>query len=232
MKRELNRNKWDEIYRKKKEIGSYNKYPTEHILVFIAKNYYKVPDREKIRILEIGCGSGCNLVFLNKERFKPYGIDHSPYAIEMSKEFLKMNNCSAEVMNECATSIPYEDNYFDVCVESNSIHCNTTEDIEIIFNEIHRVLKPGGKFFGILVSDKSDEFGKGVKIDSKTFDFTNTKTFRGQFDGFPVIHYFSKEEIERLTQKFSFLLLELDLMTYETGGTSSPLGYWLVELEK
>ena len=55
--RDLNKKKWDEIYKIKKERGSFNKYATEHIVVFIAKNFYRAPDRAAIRILEIGCGS-------------------------------------------------------------------------------------------------------------------------------------------------------------------------------
>ncbi|OHC00870.1 MAG: hypothetical protein A3G70_07385 [Planctomycetes bacterium RIFCSPLOWO2_12_FULL_39_13] len=230
--RDLNKKKWDEIYKIKKERGSFNKYPTEHIVVFIAKNFYRIPDRRAIKILEIGCGSGCNLIYLAKEGFSAYGIDQSAYAIDMSKEFLLKNGCAAQTEMCCATSLPFHDNFFDACVESNSIHCNTTEDIKLMIKEILRVLKPGGKFFGIFISDKSDEFGKGIEIDGATFNLSDTKTFRGQFDGFPVIHFFSKDEILHLTKDFSCCKLELDLTTVETGSYKNPLGYWLVELEK
>ncbi|MCX5884684.1 MAG: class I SAM-dependent methyltransferase [Proteobacteria bacterium] len=228
----VNKEKWDEIYKIKKQKGSFNKYPTEHIVVFIAKNYYKASDRSAIKILEIGCGSGCTLTYLAKEGFDAYGVDHSEYAIEMSKEFLLINQCSAQVSVQCATVLPYADNFFHACVESNSIHCNTTEDIRLMMIEIHRVLRPGGKFFGIFVSDRSDEFGKGRMIDVSTFDFSNTTTFRGQFDGFPVIHFFSRDEILDLAGCFSSCKLELDITTIETGSHRSPLGYWLVELRK
>jgi SAM-dependent methyltransferase len=228
----FNSKKWDEIYKIKSERGSYNKYPTEHIVIFMARNYYKAPNRAAIKILEIGCGSGNNLVYLAKEGFTVYGIDHSAYAIEMSKEFLSVNQCMAKIETQCATSLPFPDNYFDVCVESNSIHCNMTEDVKLIMKEIKRVLKEGGKFYGIFVSNESDEFGKGRMIDASTFDLSDSHTFRGQFDGFPIIHFFSKSELLNLTRGFSACKLELDITTIETGSYSSPLGYWLVELEK
>ena len=134
--------------------------------------------------------------FLTKEGFQTYGIYHSAFAIEMAEEFMRMNESAAHIQKACATMLPFEDNFFDVCIETNTntIHGNTTEDIEIIFNEIHRVLKTHGKIYGILVSGKSEEFGKGVPFASKTFDFTNTKTFRGQFDTFPIIHFFQKKK--------------------------------------
>ena len=200
--------------------------------MFMAHNYYHVPERENIRVLEIGSGTGCNLAFLSKEGFATYGLDHSAFAVEMAKEFLEERQCSAEIVHSCATSIPFESGFFDACIESNSIHCNSTEDILKIFDEIYRVLKVGGKFFGIFVSDLSEEFGQGVPFDERTFDFTATKTLRGQFDGFPVIHFFGKEELLEMTQKFSSVLLQTDIMTLETGNDRKPLAYWLVELQK
>lgn len=47
---------WEEIH-KTQEWG---KYPTEHVIRFIARNYYK-KERSKIRILDFGCGGGRTL---------------------------------------------------------------------------------------------------------------------------------------------------------------------------
>lgn len=232
MTESINQKIWDERHRLSRKSKRYNKYPAEHIVSFIAKNYYKVPDRSTVRILDIGCGSGCNLVYLCTEGFKAYGIDHSAYAIEISRELLKRNKCSAELAAQSAISMPYDDDFFDACVETNSIHCNKTEDIGIIFNEIYRVLKPGGKFFGTLASDKCEEFGKGISIDPYTFDLSDITTYRGHFDGFPVVHFFSKEELEQITGKFSFCQLELNIYTLETGNCRHPFGHWFVELKK
>lgn len=230
---ESNQSAWDNIFKIKKENKSCNQHPIEHVVVFVAKNYYRVPKREDIRVLEIGSGTGCNLAFLSKAGFQTYGLDHSAFAVEMAKEFLEERQCLAEIVHSCATSIPFESSFFDVCVESNSIHCNSTEDIIKIFDEIYRVLKIGGKFFGIFVSDVTEEFGQGVPFDERTFDFTEVKNAsRGQFDGFPVIHFFGKEELLEMTQKFSSVLLQTDTMTFETGNDRSPIAYWLVELQK
>ena len=71
-----------------------------------------------------------------------------------------------------------------------------------------------------------------MPFDKRTFDFTEVKTLRGQFDGLPVIHFFGKEELLEMTQKFSSVQLETDFMAFETGNDRKPLGYWLVELQK
>lgn len=226
------RAKWDEIHERKFRLNSYNKYPTEHIVIFMAQNYYKVPNRKKIRVLEIGCGSGNNLVYLANEGFQPYGIDYSAHAVRMAKKFLADNHSFARVYYSCASSLPFNNNFFDVCVESNAIHCNTWRDIKCIFDEIYRVLKPRGRFFGILACDKCAEYGSGRRIKKNTFDFTNTRTFRGQFDGFPTVHFFTKEEIKSVAGKFTDLQLELNLTTFESGRNKSPIAYWLLALKK
>lgn len=42
---------WEEIHAK----NEWGKYPSESVVRFVARNYYK-KDREKIRILDFGCG--------------------------------------------------------------------------------------------------------------------------------------------------------------------------------
>lgn len=49
---------WEKIYQNR-EWGS---YPTEHVIRFVARNYYAA-QREKIRILDFGCGGSAYMVF-------------------------------------------------------------------------------------------------------------------------------------------------------------------------
>lgn len=56
---------------------------------FIARNFYKVNNRESIKILEVGCGPGANLWYMNREGFTVYGIDGSETAIKKAEKRLK-----------------------------------------------------------------------------------------------------------------------------------------------
>ena len=231
--RYVNKEKWDTILKAQYEKGAYNKYPTEPIVVFMAQNYFKIQNRCEVRVLELGCGSGCNLVFLDKERFKAYGIDHSPWAIKISQTLLADNNCSAELTIQCATSLSFADNYFDVCLESNCIHCNTTEDIDLIFKEIHRVLKPGGRFYGILVSDRSADFSRGKKIDTQTFDFSSSQYSGGMYNEFPAVHFFNKKELEKYSDLFSSHQFKFMIETIENRSCSeNAFAQWWIQLQK
>lgn len=231
--RNPNKTKWDAILKGQFESGGFNKYPTEPIVVFMAKNFFKASNRSEIRVLELGCGSGCNLVFLSKEGFQAYGIDQSFWALKISKSLLEANQCSAELITQCATSLSFEDNFFDACFESNCIHCNTSEDVGLIFKEIHRVLKPGGKFFGILASDRSEDFEKGKEIDAQTFDFSNSRSSEGRYDGYPVVHFFNKLELEKHAEQFSSHEFTFMIETIEKkSGSENAFAQWWIQLQK
>lgn len=63
-------------------MRSQRSYPNESLIQFIAGRYFALPmtERRRIRILEVGCGSGTNLWMLAKEGFEVYGLDSSAVA--------------------------------------------------------------------------------------------------------------------------------------------------------
>ena len=64
-------------------------YPTEHVIRFIARNYYNVPERGKIKILDFGCGTGAHTWYLAREGFDAYAFDGSESAIRRAKKDLQ-----------------------------------------------------------------------------------------------------------------------------------------------
>ena len=76
--RQNNSEIWEERYSQRLVV---NKYPHDDIVSFMLRNYRE--DKEKIRVLDLGCGTGNNLTFLAKEKYDYYGIDYSTSAIEI-----------------------------------------------------------------------------------------------------------------------------------------------------
>ena len=64
------------------------------------------------------------------------GIDISKYAIENSKEELKENLTVGNAIN-----LPYEDNYFDLVISINTLHCLEAPNLFKSLKEIERVGK-------------------------------------------------------------------------------------------
>ncbi|HVE14009.1 MAG TPA: class I SAM-dependent methyltransferase, partial [Elusimicrobiota bacterium] len=72
---------WDDVFR----AQPWGKYPPEEVVRFVARNFYKAPDRGAVRLLEIGCGPGANLWYAAREGFAVFGIDGSEPALEAAR---------------------------------------------------------------------------------------------------------------------------------------------------
>lgn len=79
------------------------------------------------KALEIGCGK-------HKVFHDSIGMDKSPYS-------------DADIIRDIARGIPFSDNTFDIVVAIEVIeHIEKYVDLIFLFNEVHRVLVPQGKF--------------------------------------------------------------------------------------
>ena len=70
------------------------------------------------RILDIGCGEGNHLLFLNSLGLDISGIDASPYMISRARERLG-NRCTLKT--GMAEDLPFDDNEFDLAVFVNTL---------------------------------------------------------------------------------------------------------------
>jgi ubiquinone/menaquinone biosynthesis C-methylase UbiE len=97
------------------------------------------------KVLDVGTGIG-EFIDSLKENLKDYteiiGIDMNDIALEKAKDTFKDENI--EFIKMDAENINFKDNTFDVVCLSNSIH--HLPNIQKVFNEMKRVLKPGGYF--------------------------------------------------------------------------------------
>jgi len=107
-------------------------YPSIFIKHLISK--YKIQNNSSI--LDLGCGRGEFLNEFINNGMEGHGIDISDFAIEFCPK-AKINVIDIE-----KEKIPYLDNTFDVVYSKSFVeHFYYPEKI---FNEIYRVLKPGG----------------------------------------------------------------------------------------
>ncbi len=103
-------------------------------------------------VLDVGCGKGRNLVYLNNQGVDVFGIDASSQAVKNTIYTLK--NCNEQNFKVAeADEIPYETGYFDAVICNAVLHFAKNDDhFEKIINEIWRVLAPNGILFIRLAS--------------------------------------------------------------------------------
>jgi tellurite methyltransferase len=109
-----------------------------------------------MRILDAGCGSGRNLVYLLGQGFKVFGVDSDPHALQATRHLsasiapgLPADNFRLEAIE--AMSFP--DEFADVVISSAILHFARSDDhFRAMLQGSWRVLKPGGLFFCRLAS--------------------------------------------------------------------------------
>jgi len=93
-------------------------------------------------VLEIGCGLGTDAVEFARAGANYTGIDLTPRSIELVARRFEMLGLSGRLRVADAESLPFEAEEFDLVYSHGVLH--HTPDPQKAFDEIHRVLKPGG----------------------------------------------------------------------------------------
>jgi ubiquinone/menaquinone biosynthesis C-methylase UbiE len=98
------------------------------------------------KILDVGCGTGlCAIQIARNDRYEVAGIDNSAEMIKMCEKNAKKEGVTADFRVATASQLPFEDGEFDMIISNGSLH-HWEKPVEV-FNEMYRVLKPGGSVF-------------------------------------------------------------------------------------
>jgi len=218
---------WDDVFASR----IWGRYPPEELVRFISRRFGSVADKSTIQVLDFGCGPGGNLWYLAREGYGIAGIDGSPTAIRQAQERLSAENSiepghKADLQVGNFAKLPWDSNCFDVVIDIEAIAANQSDVIRDALSEVHRVLKPGGVFFGKMFGrettgyDAAQEFEPGTLHDPKD----------GPCTGMDVAHFFSEAELnERLA---SFSSLKIDWVKRSDRDGSWSIQEWLVTAEK
>lgn len=215
---------WEKIYRSQ----AWGKYPPEELIRFMARYFYSAPDRKKVKILDFGCGTGASSWYLSREGFCLYGIDGSKTAIGIAEERFKKEGLTGEFKVGNFIKTDYPDNFFDGIADVTSIQHNTRENILMILKEIHRILKPGGKFFSMALNTESYGYGLGEKVEANTYRDIPS----GPLAGRGTIHFFDEEELKELFDKSGFKLVSLELSERTLDNRTKRISHWIIGASK
>jgi SAM-dependent methyltransferase len=135
---------WDEAY---DLIGQ--KYSSMVIYIykrlFKKLNFFETTNKENV-ILDVGCGDGSVLYFLEKRAYKKlFGFDIREY---------KSPSPAIELRQGDMFHCPYPDNFANVLICMNVMHhCINHEQYKIFISECKRVLKKKGHIFFVEPED-------------------------------------------------------------------------------
>ncbi len=210
---------WDDVFSSR----SWGAYPSEDLIRFIARNYYNVPDRKKIKILDMGAGTGANTLYLAREGFDTYALDGSSVAIDIIAQKMERERLATSLQVGDIANLPYEDSFFDCIVELNCLMCNDDATTAMIIKNAADKLKPGGRFFSMSPKTGSWGYGQGKKIGEHTY--TDAKD--GPYTNLGLARFMDKDQIPGLYAPFHDL--QINLSTHTRNNGENELSFWVID---
>jgi len=209
---------WDEIYSKQGVVQSQVLPPVKDFADLLSENNIK-------NVLDLGCGTGRNTIYLAQRGFKVTATDISKTGLSMTKK--KAQKLGYEIKTTChdMRNMPFKDASFDAILCSWVSGHGTHEDMVAHANEMLRVVKPGGLIFVDYPSKEDALYGLGDEIEKDTF----LNNVPGE-EKIPH-HYSDEEEIRNIYQEH---VTSLQPYTYvfQANDTEHKIEAYIVTIKK
>lgn len=169
---------WDNSYR---GGGNICFYPHEEIVRFVNRYVRKrngidafhnimdltEDDWKHFKSLDLGCGIGRHVKFLDEFGLNPYGIDLSDTAITIGKEWFRSlgrDDLAQKLTIGSVTELPYDDETFQICVSCGTLDSMQREIAQKGMEEAFRVIKRHGLMYLDLIMGLQDKDGDEIVL--------------------------------------------------------------------
>lgn len=131
-------------------------------------SYQSVLDKCKTPILDLGCGTGNDTLYLTERGFQVIACDYSEVALA------KVKNTFADVetkLIDIAEPLPFASNSFDLVIADLSLHYFDEQKTKLIMQEIKRILSPNGHLLARVnsIADVNHGAGQGKKLEDNFY---------------------------------------------------------------
>ncbi|MDY6764189.1 MAG: class I SAM-dependent methyltransferase [Halobacteria archaeon] len=115
----------------------------------------RLSEEDEIRgsVLDVGCGTGENALYLAEKGHEVWGIDASPTAIRKAHKKSIDRSVDVTFLIWNALKLGGLGKEFDTVVDSGLFHVFTDDERTKFVNGLHGVLKPGGTYYMLCFSE-------------------------------------------------------------------------------
>jgi ubiquinone/menaquinone biosynthesis C-methylase UbiE len=178
--------------------------------------------RDKV-VLEIGCGLGTDAINFARAGAHYTGVDLTERSVELVQRRFDFENLRGDLRTADAENLPFADNTFDLAYSHGVLH--HTPDTQRAINEVHRVLKPGGRVMVMLYHRNSYNY----RVNIMTLRRLGARLLA--FDWGPAfVHGITGEDEDRLRELQRLyrtdkgrMLSRQEFLNQNTDGAGNPL---------
>lgn len=106
------------------------------------------------RVIDVGCGTGENALYLASQGHDVLGVDGAPSAIERARHKAAERGLTASFELGNVLDLRSSAGEFDSAIDSGCFHVFGDEDRPAYVRSVHGVLRPGGRLFLLCFSDR------------------------------------------------------------------------------
>ncbi|MBS9523349.1 class I SAM-dependent methyltransferase [Litoribacter alkaliphilus] len=151
-----------------------------NIDIYLLDQILKGRFTKEMKILDAGCGEGRNTHYFIREGFQIFGVDNNPIAIQMARIYAQTilpEYDTQRFQTGMVEDMIFHRGAFDAVISSAVMHFAKNEEHFVqLWDEMMRVLKPGGIFFlrcctamgGIVEESQRTEEGQHLLPDGNT----------------------------------------------------------------
>lgn len=126
------------------------------------------------RVLDIGCGSGENALFVASLGLEVLGVDASPKAITLARGKASLRGSTATFQVGDALRLQDLEHSYDTVIDCGLFHMFTDEGRLRYVSSVGRALKPGSTLFVLCFSEREPAWGGPRRITRRELETTFT----------------------------------------------------------
>jgi SAM-dependent methyltransferase len=147
------------------------------------------------KVLELGGGQGRDTIFFARSGLQVHVLEYTEVGVKaISKKAQEVDLAGRIVAmrHDVRKPLPFGDKSFDACY-SHMLFCMAlaTPELERLFSEVRRVLKPGGLNIYTVRHIRDPHYGTGIHRGENMYEV----------GGF-IVHFFSKQKVETLARGY------------------------------
>lgn len=167
------------------------------------KTFDEIIENCKTPIIDLGCGSGNDTLYLINKEKKVISLDYSEISIKKIKENIPE---ATAILHNIEKPLPFENNSSEIIISDLSLHYFSREITNKIIAEIKRVLMPSGYLLLRVnsVNDKNYGAGDGEEIEPHFYmveDNEKMKMTKRFFDEADIREFFKDWKIEYINEE-------------------------------
>lgn len=212
--------RWSSFHEDKLK-SNYPSWPVEAMVKVLFGSYLKSKPllTPGMRVLDIGCGFGNNLLPFYFKGLECHGVEITSEIIEVTRKALAqkaITDIGLQVGNN--RSLPFPDCHFDLLISNNVLHYEGSEEnINLGLSEYKRVLKPEGHLFLMTVGPEHEIYKRAKVVGHHRYQIQNYDFRNGEvyfyFDSLKYLEsylakHFTTVELGQVTEKLMTLSLD------------------------